>query len=249
MRGLLFLPTLALAFAACNNNNAAREQQDSIRINKAAPGQTTKLAGTYQGTLPCADCPGIDYQISLYDDSTYSELTAYQGRGENIATVETGTWRAINDSIAMLVKKNDSVSFVASEHKLILLDKAGKRIEGMLASNYILKPVEGGDRRTLLADKKTQGVTFYANGNEPFWSLELDKKNIRFKTVGGDSIYTPLPGLSINTDTLKVYKGKGITINIRPTTCADDMSGYLRPNTVQLEVGDKTYSGCGEFIK
>ena len=250
MRGLLFFITLTMAFAACNNNNkTAREQQDSIRIHQTAPGQTTKLAGTYQGTLPCADCPGIDYQISLYDDHTYSELTAYQGRGENIATVETGTWRAVNDSIAMLEKKNDSVSFVAAENKLILLDKAGKRIEGMLASNYILKPVEGGDRRQLLADKKTQGVTFYANGNEPFWQLELDKKNIRFKTPGGDSIYTPLPAPALNTDSLKVYKGKGITINIRPTACADDMTGYMRPNTVQLQVGDKTYSGCGEFIK
>ncbi|WP_167014508.1 copper resistance protein NlpE N-terminal domain-containing protein [Chitinophaga sp. Cy-1792] len=247
MHKILLFSVLLATMAGCNNNNT-QEKQTEIRDNAGKSAQT-HLTGTYQGTLPCADCPGMDYQISLYDDHTYSELKSYQGRGLNVAYVETGTWKAVNDSVAMLEQKMDSTSFLASEGKLVLLDKAGKRVEGVLASNYELKPIEGGDIRKLLSDKKTNGVNFYASGNEPFWSLELDKKNIRFKTANGDSIYVPLPGLTMNTDTLKIYKTKDITINIRNTACSDDMSGFMRPNTVQLTIGDKTYSGCGQFIK
>ncbi|MFB6455783.1 copper resistance protein NlpE N-terminal domain-containing protein [Chitinophaga sp. Hz27] len=247
MHKILLFAVFVATMAACNNPSTQEKQKEATDSTGKSP--VTHLTGTYQGTLPCADCPGMDYQISLYDDHTYSELRSYQGRGQNMATVETGTWKAVNDSIAMLEQKNDSTSFLASAGKLILLDKAGKRIEGVLASNYELKPVEGGDMRTLLAEKKSSGVNFYASGNEPFWSLELDKKNIRFKTANGDSVYIPLPGPATFTDTLKIYKTSQITINIRSTSCADDMSGFMRPNTVQLTIGDKTYSGCGQFIK
>ncbi len=247
LRNVLFFALLT-GLAACNNHSA-HQTQDSLQTHTTPSGSVTHITGTYQGTLPCADCPGKDYQISLYDDHTYQDLVSYQGRGNNIASVETGTWKAVNDSIVMLERKNDSSSFLAAEGKLVLLDRAGKRIEGVLASNYELKPIEGGDRRVLLASKKTAGINFFASGNEPSWTLDIDKKKILFKMAAGDSISTSLPNPSTNLDTLKVYKTKDITVTIRSTTCADDMSGYMRPNTVQLQVGDKTYSGCGEFIK
>ncbi len=33
--------------------------------------------GTFYGTLPCADCPGIRYELTLNDDGTYVEQTEY----------------------------------------------------------------------------------------------------------------------------------------------------------------------------
>jgi len=191
----------------------------------------------------------MDYQISLFDDHTFHELVAYQGRGQGIASVETGTWKQTSDSTVMLQKKTDSTSFLASEGKLLLLDTKGKRIEGVLASNYILKPVEGGDRRQLLAEKTKAGIRFTANGNEPFWSLDLDNKKIRFNNVNGDSLQATLPPAKPNTDTLKVYTTPDITVSIRNTVCTDDMSGLMKPNTVQVQVKDKTYQGCGEYLK
>lgn len=249
MKKSLLLPVLLTAFVACNNNTTTTQNDSTAQ--HTTPGTTAPavITGTYQGTLPCADCPGMDYQISLFDDHTFHELVAYQGRGQGIASVETGTWKQTSDSTVMLQKKTDSSSFLASEGKLLLLDTKGKRIEGVLASNYILKPVEGGDRRQLLAEKSKAGIRFTANGNEPFWSLDLDNKKIRFNNVNGDSLQLTLPPAKPNTDTLKVYTTPGITISIRNTVCTDDMSGLMKPNTVQVQVKDKTYQGCGEYLK
>ena len=37
-------------------------------------------AGTYEGTLPCADCPGIKTTITLKDDNTYTISEEYLER-------------------------------------------------------------------------------------------------------------------------------------------------------------------------
>jgi len=249
MKNSIILPVLLTAFTACNNNTATTQNDSTLQHTTPGTATPTVITGTFQGTLPCADCPGMDYQISLFDDHTFHELVAYQGRGQGIASVETGTWKQTSDSTVMLQKKTDSSSFLASEGKLLLLDTKGKRIEGVLASNYILKPVEGGDRRQLLAEKSKAGIRFTASGNEPFWSLDLDNKKIRFNNVNGDSLQVTLPPARPNTDTLKVYTTPDITISIRNTVCTDDMSGLMKPNTVQVQVKDKTYQGCGEYLK
>lgn len=244
MKQHFLLPVLLAVLAACNNNTADHHAQNTPK-NTPAP----HITGTYQGTLPCADCPGMDYQISLYDDHTFSELVAYQGRGQEVAAVEIGTWQQTSDSTVMIHKKTDSSSFLAAEGKLLLLDTKGKRIEGVLASNYVLKPVEGGDRRALLAAKLKSGVRFTANGNEPGWELDIDNRKIYFHTMNGDSLQATLPPPHPNSDTLKVYTTPKITLSIRNTVCSDDMSGIMRPNTVQVQVKEKTYQGCGEFLK
>lgn len=249
MRKLTYLPALLATLMACNNKTTHTGTDSTAAAGPTPTTVAVHITGTYQGTLPCADCPGMDYQISLFDDHTFTELVAYQGRGQGIAYTEKGTWQQINDSIVRIQKKTDSSSFLAAENKLLLLDRQGKRIEGALASNYVLKPVEGGDRRTILAQKASAGVSFTASGNEPFWSLDLEKSKLRFHTASGDSILANLPAAQPNTDTLKVYTTPQITVSIRNTMCSDDMSGLMRPNTVEIKVKDQTYHGCGEYIK
>lgn len=247
MKGKLLLPLLLLAVAACNNSSTTSHTDSTHTVPVAT--NRPRITGTYQGTLPCADCPGMDYQVSLFDDHTFSELVAYQGRGAEIATVETGSWKETSDSTVVLHKKLDSSSFLASEGKLLLLDTKGKRIEGVLASNYILKPIEGGDRRELIAGKVKAGIRFTAGGNEPGWTLDVESRKLLFHTMNGDSVKVNLPPANPNTDTLKVYTTPAITVSIRNTVCSDDMSGLMHPNTVQVKVKDKTYQGCGEYIK
>ncbi|MBC9931435.1 copper resistance protein NlpE N-terminal domain-containing protein [Chitinophaga qingshengii] len=252
MRTLIGLSALFAVLTACNNHPTTQTGTDSATGGTTTPKATTTathITGTYQGTLPCADCPGMDYQISLFDDHTFTELVSYQGRGQGIAYTEKGTWQQINDSIVSIKKKTDSSSFLASENKLLVLDKQGKRIEGALASNYVLKPVEGGDRRDILARKASDGVTFTANGNEPFWSLDVEARKIKFYTAAGDSVLATLPAARPNTDTLKVYTTPQLTVSIRNVMCTDDMSGLMRPNTVEVKVKDQTYHGCGEYVK
>lgn len=49
------------------------------------------IAGTFTGTLPCADCPGIDEQLVLSADGSFTLTDSYRERpGSEQAT--SGTW-------------------------------------------------------------------------------------------------------------------------------------------------------------
>ncbi len=48
------------------------------------------VIATYKGTLPCADCPGIDATLVLYQDNTFSQTYIYRERDTTFIT--QGTW-------------------------------------------------------------------------------------------------------------------------------------------------------------
>lgn len=54
------------------------------------------FAGTFRGTLPCADCPGIDTVLSLKADGTYALTEDYQGDDMRDSELD-GTWTAEHD--------------------------------------------------------------------------------------------------------------------------------------------------------
>lgn len=254
MKQVMFLLAMATAFTACQSGNRPGSTSDSATLADSLPGTTTTAAavpaGAFQGLLPCADCPGIDYQVNLFPDSTFEAITSYQGRGNNIASVSIGNWITDATGVILLTDKSDTTRFRYEDHKLFMVDATGQKETGALASNYTLKSVEGGGNREHLQQKAASGINFTANGNEPGWSLDISKKDIFFQTMNGDSLRVPLPAARPSLDTLKVYTVPGkITVSIRNTICADDMSGYMRPNTVEVQVKETTYRGCGQYLK
>lgn len=96
-------------------------------------------AGTYQGTLPCADCPGISTTVMLDQDGDYTLITSYLERGDSVYT-ETGkfTWDDAGSQITL-----DDRRFQVGENRLIQLDTEGNRITGNLAEHYILQKMDG----------------------------------------------------------------------------------------------------------
>ena len=60
----------------------------------AGPALDTKaFAGNFSGTLPCADCPGIDTTLELHTDGTFMLMETYQERKAEPGMLE-GTWTA-----------------------------------------------------------------------------------------------------------------------------------------------------------
>lgn len=257
-RSFLFAVILGVV-SACNNGGRQQTNADSTQSSPAGnPGQgisspASKVAGAYQGTLPCADCPGIDYQLSLHEDQRYQELMVYRDRNEGKAVIDTGTWKMENDSIIVLVGQQPQ-NFLFEDGKLYHLDREGHRVTGALADNYILRPVDGEGNYNQLKEKAAAGTDFWAVGSEPGWTLELDRdKTIFFQDMNGDSLRVPTPRPNPNTDSLRVYTPKHekaeIIITIRHRACTDDMSGYMRPYTVEVQVKDKNYRGCGQYLR
>ncbi len=58
----------------------------------------SKLAGTYEGTLPCADCPGLQTLITINSDGTFHMEETYLERSQS-PTVTDGTWTLDKDII------------------------------------------------------------------------------------------------------------------------------------------------------
>lgn len=127
----ILLPTLLLYIAACNPTNKAEE-------TVAVP-EPRKVAGQYGGTIPCASCQGIVYNIDLKADSTYQTEMVYLG--ESVAPyIEQGTYYYINDHVIALQKDSAIPSFIQIEEKsLRMLDGDTQIIQGDLADMYVLK--------------------------------------------------------------------------------------------------------------
>lgn len=99
--------------------------------------------GDYYGVLPCADCEGIETQLQLKIDKTYTLRTRYLGK-EQAVQVSTGhfTWNTEGSKIT-LSKQNPGM-YQVGENQLFHLDQSGNRISGNLADNYILRKSMGG---------------------------------------------------------------------------------------------------------
>ncbi|HWS79279.1 MAG TPA: copper resistance protein NlpE, partial [Thermomonas sp.] len=94
------------------------------------------FAGTYGGTLPCADCPGIDTSVAFAAEGGYSMSETYQD-GTASSFVTKGTWAVREDGKTVLLDPEDKEERdrwfeVVSPSELRALDRDGKAIESTL---------------------------------------------------------------------------------------------------------------------
>jgi copper homeostasis protein (lipoprotein) len=87
------------------------------------------FAGTFSGTLPCADCAGTDTKITLKPDGTYTLHEAYQGKKGGFDG--DGTWTAEENGQRLRLdpnskSENDRLFAVKSKDEIETLDTEGK---------------------------------------------------------------------------------------------------------------------------
>ena len=95
-------------------------------------------AGTYETTLPCADCPGIKSIITLNDDETFAISNEYLERSTINKDSGKFMWHD-NGSVVHLSSEETNIKLKVGENKLIQLDTDGNEIEGELADMYVYK--------------------------------------------------------------------------------------------------------------
>jgi uncharacterized lipoprotein NlpE involved in copper resistance len=96
-------------------------------------------ASVYNGTIPCADCPGIKTVLKLNDDNSYALTTQYIDKQKDPSTVTgTFTWDDTG-SIIILDAKGNNTKYKVQEGSLAMLDLEGNAIGGELSNHYILK--------------------------------------------------------------------------------------------------------------
>ncbi len=101
---------------------------------------SVQWAGTYAGTLPCADCPGISTSITLGLQGTYQMTETYIDRGQTATVKGRYAWDPTGNYIRLDAAGNQAW-FKVLNGQLQRLDMTGQPIRGALAPAYILTKV------------------------------------------------------------------------------------------------------------
>jgi len=110
-------------------------------------------------------------------------------------------------------------------------------------------------------EKLQEGIDFKAQGNEPFWSLEIDfDKAMRFTSLNHpEKLSTPVPEPAKMMDApgeryRAVTEAGELIVTMLKDSCADTMSGEKFPYKVRVNAKLSTdtdytdYEGCGRYL-
>jgi len=99
--------------------------------------------GTYKGVLPCADCEGIQTEVSIARNGTSLVRSLYLGKSDRVF-VEEGSfsWDREGRTITISGNKGSITRYLVGENRLIMLDSQGNRITGQLADRYQLDKLD-----------------------------------------------------------------------------------------------------------
>ena len=235
--------------------------------NKMNEKYFNEISGTYLGMLPCADCEKIIYRLQLNNDKTYQSKITYQGK--SIAPIlKKGTYTINDRFIIQLDEQAVNMNYLKKQSKgLLVLDKNGNQITGDLADLYYLLPIvksaennKQNRYQQILQKKWQEGIDFYAFGNEPFWSLDMDfEKTFHFKNLDGLEFNVPtvepVKAMDANVSRYRsVTDSAEIIIQLNHTECIDNMNGQKFDYSVSIDIksGEKTeytsYKGCGNYV-
>ena len=144
MKKNVLILAAALALVACGGNapkkKAAAETQTTTA---AAPDMHTAetsldYLGTYEGTLPAADCPGIQTTLTLDPDGSYSLHMKYIDRDTEFG--ELGRFTVEANQLTLYPDEGEpSDSYRIEENRLRMLDAEKQPVTGALAENYVLQ--------------------------------------------------------------------------------------------------------------
>ena len=93
--------------------------------------------GNYEGTLPCADCPGIITVVNLTKENIFTMYLDYMEKNTKMTDTGNFTWDE-SGSIIHLKGKSTDVKYKVGENRLIQLDLEGNAIDGPMKDAFNL---------------------------------------------------------------------------------------------------------------
>lgn len=149
---VLSCSVLLIGFTSCKpkasenpNPEAAQtsETEETPVTEFTGDGHNSRISvdwnGIYKGTIPCADCEGIQTELTLMEDGNYERRTTYLGKdGETHSDKGNFTWNDAGSSVTLSLEDGGTQQYQVGENMLFHLDGEGNRITGDLAENYIL---------------------------------------------------------------------------------------------------------------
>lgn len=156
----IILSLAAATLIACGDNGSEEVTITDVKLEEAKPAPEVAMPadtvgaeatastaldwnGVYKGTLPCADCQGIETMLTLNLDKTYSLQSTYVGKGDGKPVESKGRFEWMNGNVVKLNDPRGAPQLVMiSENKVLMLDRSGQKVTGQLADKYILVKVQ-----------------------------------------------------------------------------------------------------------
>lgn len=139
--------TLAFSIASCGGSNTnvgkdlPKEGETLYSLySEDDNASDCNLSGVYRGSMPAADCPGIEVKLTLGKDGKYECINNYIERGKY---VDKGAY-TLDGDVLMMVAENmkDSSFYKVKEHDLVMLDRNRQEIDSPFAHMYVLHKLD-----------------------------------------------------------------------------------------------------------
>ena len=144
MKKNLLILSATLALVACGGNAPKKTvAAETQATTAAAPDMHTAetsldYQGTYTGTLPAADCPGIEVRLELKPDGTYTQHLKYIDRDTEFD--EKGTYTVKENLLTLTLSDGGQPEYYkVEENRVRRLDAEKQPVTGALAENYVLQ--------------------------------------------------------------------------------------------------------------
>jgi copper homeostasis protein (lipoprotein) len=136
---ILFFASLIFLFA-CSGKPQTETEAEADKT------EASMYAGVYGGILPCADCEGIDTELTLNEDNTFTFIEFYLNKSESDLFLTEGSWETEGSPAHIALKESATqgaprkLYFAPVMHgqnrDLIMLDQNARPIKSDL--NYTL---------------------------------------------------------------------------------------------------------------
>lgn len=144
MKESLLILAAALAMVSCGGNaqqkaaTAGTQQTTAAAPDMHNAETSLDYLGVYKGTLPAADCPGIETTLRLKPGGAYEQHLKYIGRDTEFD--EKGGYTVRENLLTLTPADGEQPEFYkVEENRLRRLDAEKQPVTGALADNYVLQ--------------------------------------------------------------------------------------------------------------
>ena len=144
MKESLLILAAALVMVSCGGNaqqkaaTAGTQQTTAAAPDMHNAETSLDYLGVYKGTLPAADCPGIETTLTLKPDGTYSLHEEYLERDARFDA--EGAYTLHGNLLTLTPSEGGQPQYYkVEENRLRRLDAEKQPVTGALADNYTLQ--------------------------------------------------------------------------------------------------------------
>ena len=139
MKNILLILAAAIMLTACGGNSRQKTTAGVPDMHNAE--NALDYQGTYKGVFPAADCPGIEIELTLHNDNTYTMNSSYMDRSEE-PIQQTGNYTVKGNLLTLRAKVGIGLLvpeyYKVEENRLSRLNAKKQPITGELADQYVL---------------------------------------------------------------------------------------------------------------